>query len=132
LTCDGLGALVLALAALVGFTAAVFSWGYIANRGEPGRERKVQRYYGLYNLFVLSMLAVPLLSNVALMWIAVELTTLLSAFLVGPAMSEVCCKRCGAADHGKNGIVGGVQRYRCLSCGCNFTMTPPRGKPPAM
>ena len=47
-------------------------------------------------------------------------------------MSEVCCKRCGAADHGKNGIVRGVQRYRCLSCGCNFTMTPPRGKPPAM
>src|SRR5271169_1028777 len=47
-------------------------------------------------------------------------------------MSEVCCKRCGAADHMKNGIVRGVQRYLCRSCGCNFTMTPPRGKPPAM
>src|SRR6202167_5713182 len=47
-------------------------------------------------------------------------------------MSEVCCKRCGAADHVKNGIVRGFQRYLCLSCGCNFTMTPPRGKPPAM
>ena len=47
-------------------------------------------------------------------------------------MSEICCKRCGATDHVKNGIVRGVQRYRCLSCGCNFTMTPPRGKPPAM
>jgi hydrogenase-4 component F len=83
LTCDGLGALVLALVALVGFTAALFSWGYIANRAERGGEHNVQRYYGLYNLFVLSMLAVPLLANVALMWIAVELTTLLSAFLVG-------------------------------------------------
>ena len=71
------------LVALVGFTAALFSWGYIAYRVQHGRERKVQRYYGLYNLFVLSMLAVPLLANVALMWIAVELTTLLSAFLVG-------------------------------------------------
>ena len=47
-------------------------------------------------------------------------------------MSEVCCKRCGASDHVKNGIVRGFQRYLCLSCGCNFTMTPPRGKPPAM
>ena len=47
-------------------------------------------------------------------------------------MSEVCCKRCGAADHTKNGIVRDVQRYLCRSCGCNFTMTPPRGKPPAM
>lgn len=82
LTCDGLGALILVLVALVGFTASLFSWGYIANR--PGHDgRDVQRYYGLYNLFVLSMLAVPLLANVALMWIAVELTTLVSAFLVG-------------------------------------------------
>ena len=47
-------------------------------------------------------------------------------------MSEVCCKRCGAADYMKNGIVRGVQRYHCRPCGCNFTMTPPRGKPPAM
>ena len=81
-TCDGLGALVLVLVALVGFTAALFSWGYIAKRGHHS-EADIQRYYGLYNLFVLSMLAVPLLANVALMWIAVELTTLLSAFLVG-------------------------------------------------
>jgi hydrogenase-4 component F len=82
LTCDALGALVLALVALVAFTAALFSWGYIANRSQHGAGN-IQRYYGLYNLFVLSMLAVPLLANVALMWIAVELTTLLSAFLVG-------------------------------------------------
>jgi len=47
-------------------------------------------------------------------------------------MNEVCCKRCGAADQMKNGIVRDVQRYLCRSCGCNFTMTPPRGKPPAM
>jgi hydrogenase-4 component F len=83
LTCDGLGALILALVALVGFTAALFSWGYIAKRAQAGGGHNVQRYYGLYNLFVLSMLAVPVLANVALMWIAVELTTLLSAFLVG-------------------------------------------------
>ncbi len=47
-------------------------------------------------------------------------------------MSDVCCKRCGASDYRKNGIVRGTQRYFCHSCGCNFTMTPPRGKPPAM
>jgi hydrogenase-4 component F len=82
LTCDGLGALVLVLVALVGFTAALFSWGYIGARAQQA-ESVLQRYYGLYNLFVMSMLAVPVLANVALMWIAVELTTLLSAFLVG-------------------------------------------------
>jgi hydrogenase-4 component F len=78
-----LGALVLVLVAFVGFTAALFSWGYIAERIRHGGAGNLQRYYGLYNLFVLSMLAVPLLANLALMWIAAELTTLLSAFLVG-------------------------------------------------
>lgn len=83
LTCDGLGALVLLLVAFVGFTASLFSWGYIGESIKHGRRKSVQLYYALYNLFVLSILAVPLLANVALMWIAVELTTLLSAFLVG-------------------------------------------------
>ncbi len=47
-------------------------------------------------------------------------------------MTEICCKRCGAGDFVKNGVVRDMQRYHCRSCGCNFTMTPPRGKPPAM
>lgn len=47
-------------------------------------------------------------------------------------MTEIWCKRCGASDFRKNGIVRGHQRYHCHACGCNFTMTPPRGKPPAM
>jgi hydrogenase-4 component F len=83
LTCDGLGALVVLLVAFVGLTASLFSWGYIRRRAGPAGRGKEQTYYGLFNLFVASMLAVPVLANVALMWIAVELTTLLSAFLVG-------------------------------------------------
>jgi hydrogenase-4 component F len=78
--CDGLGALVVLLVAFVGLTASMFSWGYL-RRGRHGGDE--QTYYALFNLFVLSMLAVPILANVALMWIAVELTTLASAFLVG-------------------------------------------------
>lgn len=83
LTCDGLGALVVLLVALVGVTASLFSWSYIAHRAMHLGRGKEQTYYALFNLFVLSMLAVPLLANVALVWVAVELTTLLSAFLVG-------------------------------------------------
>ena len=47
-------------------------------------------------------------------------------------MSGIGCKHCQAAAHVKNGIVRGMQRYRCEACGRNFTMTPPRGKPPRM
>ena len=83
LTYDGLGALVLLLVAFVAFTACVFSWGYIRHRTADRPGDLERYYYGLFNLFVLSMLCVPLLANVALMWVAVELTTLFSAFLVG-------------------------------------------------
>ena len=47
-------------------------------------------------------------------------------------MTMGVCKRCQAADYVKNGIVRGLQRYRCKVCGCNFTATPARGKHPAM
>ena len=47
-------------------------------------------------------------------------------------MSGISCKHCRAAVYVKNGIVRGLQRYRCEACGRNFTMTPPKGKPPAM
>ena len=44
----------------------------------------------------------------------------------------LCCKRCGSLDYGKSGLARGHQRYRCRACGCHFTDTPARGKPPAM
>ncbi len=42
------------------------------------------------------------------------------------------CKRCGSVDYAKSGLARGHQRYRCHGCGCHFTDTPLRGKPPAM
>ena len=32
----------------------------------------------------------------------------------------------------KNGIVRGMRRHRCEACGRDFTMMPPKGKPPRM
>ncbi len=77
---DGLSALIVLLIALVGTTAAIFSVGYMARESlPPGRLRL---YYANYNLFLFSMLAVPLMAEPTLVWIAVELTTLCSALLV--------------------------------------------------
>jgi transposase len=45
---------------------------------------------------------------------------------------ELRCKRCGSEEHTRNGFMRGKQRYRCRSCGLNFTDTPPRGKPLAL
>ena len=30
------------------------------------------------------------------------------------------CKRCGAEEHVRNGLMRGKQRYRCKACGLNF------------
>jgi hydrogenase-4 component F len=85
LSLDPLAAFYLLLVAFVGVTAALYSIGYLRARtaeqagGQPPRYRQ---YYPLFNIFLASMFAVPLLSNLALIWIAVELTTIFSAFLV--------------------------------------------------
>jgi hydrogenase-4 component F len=76
---DGLSALVLVLVAAVGSTAALFSWGYIDREKDS---RHLRRYYANYNLFIFSMLLVPILIEVALVWTAVELTTILAIYLV--------------------------------------------------
>ena len=77
---DGLSALILLLIALVGSTAAIFSVGYMAQRSlEP---RKLLLYFANYNLFIFSMLAIPVMAEPTLVWIVVELTTLCSALLV--------------------------------------------------
>jgi len=83
LACDALSALILILVSFVGVTASIFSLGYMTASHKEEKPGKVQRYYARFNLFLLSMLAVPLLAHVAILWIAVELTTLLSVFLVG-------------------------------------------------
>lgn len=77
---DGLSALILLLVALVGTTAAVYSVGYLAH-GSPA-PRKLRLYHVNYNLFIFSMLAIPLSAEPTLVWIVVELTTLCSALLV--------------------------------------------------
>lgn len=85
LSLDALSAVYLLLVAFVGTTAALYSIGYLAarngenNAAAPPRYRQ---YYPLFNIFMASMLAVPLISNLALVWIAIELTTVFSAFLV--------------------------------------------------
>jgi hydrogenase-4 component F len=62
---------------------AVYSVGYLPD-GRPGRPQA--RYSGRLlaglNLFAWAMLAAPLMSNLALLWVAVEVTTVVSALLV--------------------------------------------------
>jgi hydrogenase-4 component F len=83
---DAFSALLLGLIALVYATAALFSWGYLAR--ENPSDRRLRLYYANFNLFAFSMLAIPLVVEVGLVWIFVELTTLLSILLVSYARTS--------------------------------------------
>jgi hydrogenase-4 component F len=82
---DPLAALLLVLIATVYVTAALFSWGYFTGEDQVGR--RIRIYHANFNLFAFSMLSIPLLSEIGLVWIFVELTTLLSVLLVSYALS---------------------------------------------
>jgi hydrogenase-4 component F len=62
---------------------AVYSIGYLS--GEPGGHMLGKRTRLLWtglNLFAWAMLAAPMTSNLALLWVAIEVTTVISALLV--------------------------------------------------
>ena len=83
LVADSLSVVIALLVAFVAFTASLFSYGYIAiHREAEDGARRIRSYFVLYNLFVLSMLSAPVLAHLTLVWVAIELTTLMSAYLV--------------------------------------------------
>ena len=57
---------------------AVYAVGYTKRH----EDLYAKRFYAGLNLFAWSMLAAPLMSSLALLWIAVEVTTIISALLV--------------------------------------------------
>jgi hydrogenase-4 component F len=76
---DGLGAWVVLCTAIVYVLASLFSIGYMRTLGE---EDRLWWYYTLFPAFALTTLVAPLVNNVGVYWIAIELTTLVSTFLV--------------------------------------------------
>ena len=77
---DPLGAWVLLSVAAVYLLASLYSIGYMRALHTPAR---LNRFYALFAGFALTMLLGPLMNNIGVYWIAIELTTLVSTFLVG-------------------------------------------------
>ena len=82
---DALSVFFLFVISVVTFAASLFSIDYINEDASSGfiSERKAKLYYVLFNFFSFSMLLVPMVSNLGMVWVGIELTTLASAFLVG-------------------------------------------------
>ena len=77
---DAFGSLIVLLETFGALTALLFSIGFLKQHGAPA-ERK-RRYFIWFNLFLTALYAVPMLREIALVWLALTLTTLFSVFLV--------------------------------------------------
>jgi hydrogenase-4 component F len=71
----------LAVTFLYGATA-IFAAGYLHTGAGVAGRRYDRRFWAGLNLFCWSMVAAPLLNGLALLWIAIEITTVISALLV--------------------------------------------------
>ncbi len=60
---------------------AIYSIGYLG-AGHGSRARRARQFWVGLNLFAWAMLVAPMMSNLALLWVAVEVTTVISALLV--------------------------------------------------
>lgn len=95
---DSLGAYVALIIALVGFFASLYSIGYL--RAEVLKDiigpRRVRQYFLFLKLFFFAMFLAVATPNPVIMWIAIEATTLSTAFLISfynkPSATEAAWK----------------------------------------
>jgi hydrogenase-4 component F len=82
---DALSVFFIFVITIVTFAASLFSIDYINKDASSGAisEVKARFYYALFNFFSFSMLLVPMVANLGMVWVGIELTTLASTFLVG-------------------------------------------------
>ena len=73
---DALGAIFLLPTAFLYCIAGVYSVGYMQGESTEDYEPFARRYVAYLNLFCWTMLLVPLATDYASLWIAVELTTI--------------------------------------------------------
>ncbi len=80
---DSLGAVFLLATGLVYAAAALYSIGYLrADERRRGYPAFARRYFLFLNLFGWTMLLIPCAADFGMLWITVELTTIVSALLV--------------------------------------------------
>ena len=81
---DGLSALMLVLNGFAGLLSGIYGVGYLRRNEASGRvtTRMRREFHGLIPAYLFALLLVCVSNNLGILWIAVELTTLASVFLV--------------------------------------------------
>lgn len=77
---DTIGAWVIVCISIVYTLSSIYAVGYMRLLNE---DKRLPVFYGLFSGFAFTMLAACVMNNAGVFWIAIELTTLISTFLVG-------------------------------------------------
>ncbi len=82
---DAVSIIVLDIILLIGFLVSIYSIGYLDEevKHEKINNKKIKFYYSMMYTFIFSMILALTVNNIGIMWVAIEATTLASAFLVG-------------------------------------------------
>ena len=82
---DDLNKVFIVLTTFVGFTTSVFSASYIGHEIEIGRLTPtfVRFYHAMYQTLMFAMNLALVANNIGLMWVAVEVATLITVLMVG-------------------------------------------------
>lgn len=82
---DALSIIILDIVLFIGLMASIYSIGYLEEEIKQGKlaKQRLRIYYMLMYSFLFTMILALTVRNMGLMWIAIEATTLASAFLVG-------------------------------------------------
>jgi len=81
---DSLSGIIIITISIVGFLSSLYSVNYMGKQYEKLiiDSKKLVRYYQGFNMFLFTMLLVPVSNNMGIMWIAIEATTLVSVLLI--------------------------------------------------
>ena len=87
---DKFSAYIILLVSIVYFVSSMYGISYmrLAMEDEQLTDKEFNRYYLFLNLFALTMLIAPMINNMAIYLIDIELTTIASAFLVIAEVTE--------------------------------------------
>jgi hydrogenase-4 component F len=82
---DALSSYLVLIICIIGPMVTLYSIGYVGHEHAAGvfSSGKLREYYTLLNLFLFTMLLAAVANNLGVLWVAIEGTTLASAFLVG-------------------------------------------------
>ncbi len=82
---DAVSIITLDIIVVIGFLVSIYSIGYLDEelKHEKINYKNLKFYYSMMYIFIFSMIIALTVKNIGIMWVAIEATTLASAFLVG-------------------------------------------------